>query len=237
MSRRRAPWAPCRGVEREPQRGRGDARPAAGDDRRLEVDAAGGERLRDACRAATSRPFSISCGRRHVERARHVARAHARARLRRSPEEALGRPRVDHLRGFVGQGRAHVGERQRPVRGLSALNVRGARLTAPASSGRPSRLPFRQAAVEDEHVLGAEQRETSTTPAGRRPCRRRHRPRWCRCRRCRARRPRARTVRRSAACGAGDWNGRRSRRCRSAPRRECGRRDIRPRRRACIAGR
>ena len=164
--RRRAPFRPgavverlrclADGVEREPQRRRGHARSATGDDR-LRRDRRRRRRKRSAiCSGATSRPFSISSVDRHVERARHVARAHARAAApaprRGSDWPAAHRPPARICR----QRTLHVGHAG--DRGSIELGGEPARRALDRAGFDRSALglPFRQPAVEDEHVACAE---------------------------------------------------------------------------------
>src|SRR5262245_34588180 len=81
---------------------------------------------------------------------------HARPRLGRLAAEAVGRPRIDHLGGLLRERPLHVayaGDRSGIELGLerARLALDCARLQRAAF-----RLPLRQAAVENEHVLGPE---------------------------------------------------------------------------------
>ena len=161
-------------------------------------------------------------------------------RLRRLAAEAVGGARIDHLRRLVGQRHLHVvNDGDDAACSMRASNWRGVRCDWRRSRAAGLRaFHFGKPPSRMIDLLGAEDAGTSTTPAAPKRGRRRHRPRWCRRRRCRARRRPWRTVSAPGSmCGRSDWNGRRSRRCRRTPRREYGRRDIRPRRRASCAGR
>ena len=70
--------------------------------------------------------------------------------------EALGRARVHHLRRTARERRAHLVERgDEAVRRGAGVKARGLGCASPVSSGRPFLDPFRQAALEDAHVLDA----------------------------------------------------------------------------------
>src|SRR5262245_8437302 len=150
-------------VEREPKdRGR-QPRAASGDDRRLEVDAAGGERPPKFFRRRKS---SVLDHRRRwdIQRARHVTGAQAGARLRRLPQKALRGARIDHPCRAARQGCAHGGERGDAIGVLArSESTRGAldRMSFERSSFG---FPSRQAAVENEYILRAEQAKRPPHP-------------------------------------------------------------------------
>ena len=142
-------------------------------------------------------------GERHVERARHVAGAQARARLRLAAGKAPGRARVDHLRAAVVERDLHVGDHGHRAGVHRRLEwCAAARLTAPASSGRPSAFQAGMPPSRMNDIAWRRRYGRSTTPAAPNRARCRHRPRWCRSRRCRARRPPRRTDPAPAACAA-----------------------------------
>src|SRR6266516_7100214 len=142
-------------VEREPQNCRGDAGTAARHDRLVEIDPAARERRADT--VARNQPAVLDESRiGHVARARHMSGAHARPRLRPLAAEPLDGTRVDDLRAAAAQGLAHVLERLDRLLVLARRKPgRLAHLVAALDRPRFGE-PFRQAAVEDEHVLGAE---------------------------------------------------------------------------------
>ena len=105
---------------------------------RVEIDAAGGETLGDLSRR--DQPAVLDqLGDRHVERARHVAGAHARPRLGRFAAEAIGGPRIDHLGGFLRQRLLHVGD-ARDQRAIE-LRVEACAARACLRRSRPAGLP------------------------------------------------------------------------------------------------
>src|SRR5262249_43091424 len=150
-------------VEREPKDCGREPRAASGDDRRLEVDAAGCER---PPKFFWRRESSVLDHRRRgdIEGARHVTGAQPGARLRRLSQKALRGARIAHLCRAARQGCAHGGERGHDVRALARLeDARGA-LNQTGFEWSPFGFPFRQTAVENEHFLRAEQAKRPPHP-------------------------------------------------------------------------
>src|SRR5205085_5481055 len=89
-------WFTSERIERKPHHCCRNARAAAGNDRSLDVDAAGRESLPEPVGRNQSAVLDQS-GVGHIERAGNVAGAHARSRLRRIAAEAVGGLRIDDL--------------------------------------------------------------------------------------------------------------------------------------------
>src|SRR6202521_6327850 len=93
--------------------------------------------------------------------------AHARARLRGLAAEPLGGARVYDLRAMAAQGLPHVLERLDRLLVLARREPGGLAHHIAAFDRPAFGEPFRQAAVEDEHVLGAEHAKRPPHPRGR----------------------------------------------------------------------
>src|ERR1041385_4655594 len=94
-------------IDRKRQDRSGDAGAATRHRRLVEIDTGLSEGGRDLVVRLETAVFQ-HLAKRHVEGAGHVAAAQASARLRRITAEAVGRPRIDNLRGFVEQHLLHI---------------------------------------------------------------------------------------------------------------------------------
>ena len=102
---------------------------------------------------------------RHVEGAGHVAGPQSGPRLRRLAGEPLGRAGIDDLRAFVGDRHAHVGEHGDGADIHLGIEISAAPAwLSPAFQRTVFGLPFRQSAVEDVDILGAENAERPPHP-------------------------------------------------------------------------